>query len=1028
MRIEQQNNILDALQQNSGVEKGSASLFKEKAMAVKSKNSDNQSVFIKDSTYLNPALEDRKELAEEVETGNALDATARKNQMAVLSHTTSEEDYAKMQEEGFSLDATNGNTIVTVTDKIKMHIAKAGGDISCFGDDLTMEQLEEITGDSATARQVEKALKEADLPASEENIEECLKACVLGGAMSSLTESGMKYLLDNELEPTMENLYKANYSGGSVSTKPATDMDISDMQKQVEGIIEKAGLSVSEETLTDSKWLLANDIALTTENLKYLEDLKGYTGALESTELINVVVEALAEGKMPYEAMMIPGYSNTSKANAAMSVVENATDADISYLIEKGMELTIENLRLAAGSEKSEAAVLRDDLRFITAKRQLEETRLAMSSEANYALYKKGISIDTKPLVELVEELKNQEKEYYTKLLEAEGVEATAENTAVFAETTEKLNTIKSVPAYVLGIPNADVSDINGVYEHGTALKATMEKANQQYETLMTAPRKDMGDSYEKAFRNVDDILEDLGIEATEENRRAVRILAYNQLEINENAIVEMKAADEEVQRTFKNLTPRVVVEMLRQGENPLDMDFSMLNKLAESIKEELNDDNTERFSEYLWKLEKNHEITEEERSTYIGVYRLLHQVESTDGAAIGALIHQGGSLTLQNLLTAVRSSKKQEKMDVTVDDSFGEREQNAGYQNSITEQIMAGYQTNCIRDAKEALTPGKLSAVMKKYPDWMDMTPEEFAIALAEVESTDESVSSEYVQEQLAQFEQCAKTSEEVYQLLERYDIPNSIQNILAMEAMMADRNQFFKKVFAQSSNSEEFSPEEELEAIRQQLLEDFGEAVSSPEEMAKAQETLGKVAENVMKTMIDSEEVTTLDIKEAKLMRAQLNIQKKMAKDETYSVPVLVGDEVTNVTLKIVHGVEKRGMVDIMLENQISGKIAATFQAKENMISGTIATDNADTKEGFLTQLSEVANALRENDSEQMDLKVVEIPALDLNHFSVGTEKETAADSATETTEQEDAKVGTARLYRIAESFIRIVKETYK
>ncbi len=30
-----------------------------------------------------------------------MDAFERKNQMAVLSNTTSEEDYAKMQEEGF---------------------------------------------------------------------------------------------------------------------------------------------------------------------------------------------------------------------------------------------------------------------------------------------------------------------------------------------------------------------------------------------------------------------------------------------------------------------------------------------------------------------------------------------------------------------------------------------------------------------------------------------------------------------------------------------------------------------------------------------------------------------------------------------------------------------------------------------------------------------------------------------------------------------------------------------------------------
>ncbi len=1020
MRIEQQNNILEILQQNSGVEKGSNSLFAEKATVKKSKHSDNQSVYVKDSTYLNPALEEKKSLAEAVEEETSLDAASRKNQMAVLSHTTSEEDYAKMQEEGFSLTATNGNTIVTVTDKIKAQIAKAGGDISCFGDDLTREQLEELTGSQSLAVQIEQALKKADLPISEENIEDCMKAYALAETVQPLTEGGMKYLLDNGMEPTIENIYKATYSSNASYTAMSLgEVSLEGIQSQVEEIITEAGLPVNEQTLSDCRWLMANEVALTVENLSYLEDLKGYKGILDTDELVTAMAEALAEGRMPKDAMLLSGYSKIGQAADAMSVIADATEEDLAYLIDKGMELTIANLKIAAEGEKQGISISYDDLRLLTAKRQLEETRLAMTAEANYALLKKGISIDTKPLVELVGELKQQENAYYEKLLEAQGVETSEENVAIFAETTEKLDAMKSVPSYVLGIPNVDVSHIEGVYENGTALKAAMERANQSYEPLMTAPRGELGDSYEKAFRNVDDILNELEMQLTEENRRAVRILAYNQLEITQEAVLRIKAADEEVQRTFKNLTPKVVIEMLRKGENPLNMDFSMLNKTAESIKQELDGDDTERFSEYLWKLEQNHSITEEERSSYIGIYRLLHQVEQTDGAAIGALLNQGSDITLKNLLTAVRSANKQKKMDFYIDESFGEREKSDGYQNSITDQIMAGYQTNCIKDAKEALTPAKMAALMEKQPDWMEMTPDQFARALEETEGEDADIESAYIREQLDQIKRCVQSPGEVYRMLEQYDIPNSIQNILAMESMMHDRNQFYRRLF-EPEEMRENSAKEELAAIKQQLLESFGEAVSSPEEMAKAQDALAKVAENVMKTMIDGEEVTTIDIREARLMRAQLTIQQKMAKDETYSVPVLVGDEVTNVTLKIVHGVEKRGMVDIMLENRISGKIAATFQAREEQIAGTIVTDDAKTKEELLARMEAYKNALQES-NEKIDIKVVHIPELDLNHFSTQAMKE-AEDSATEAGE-----ITTTRLYQIAESFIRVVKETY-
>ena len=1056
MRIEQQNNIMDLIQQNGGVEdKGGMAIFKEKMSVSKSKQSDTQSVFIKDSTYLNPTLAEKETVAEDLSMGDGMDATARKNQMAVLSHTTSAEDYQKMQEEGFSLDSTTGNTIVTVTDKIKMQIAKAGGDISCFGDDLSAAELEKMTGNTALASQIKAALKEADLPITEENIKSCMEAYYLADTLGPLSEGGMKYMLSNELKPTLENFYKAAYSSSSNYVKPVLDNNYFGMKKQMENIIKQAGFPVTEQILTDCNWLLSNDMVLTTKSLTYLEDLKKYTGEVSDEKLVHSVVSALAEGKAPKEAVMLLGYSDVERAKEAMSVIENATDVDVQYLVDNGYDMTVSNLKMASVQEKEQIVFSDNDLRFLTARRQLEETRLVMTVEANYSLLKRGIAIDIKPLVELVEELKNEENLYYEKLLHAQGGEYTEKTVSVFAETAEKLNAIQTVPAYVLGMPKAEISNIRGVYDKGMALKAIMEKANESYEALMTVPNSELGDSYKKAFRNVDDILADLKLERSKENHRAVRILAYNQLEINEQTVLEMKAADEEVQRVFKNLTPGVIVEMLRRGENPLEMDFAQLNRVTEAIKRDIDGNDSERFSEFLWKLERNNAISEEERKSFIGIYRLIHQVEQTDGAAIGALVNQGVDLTLKNLLTAVRSGNKQSSLDVVVDEKYEKRPPAKGYKNSIIDQIMAAYQGNCLKDVKETLTPGKLSALAKTQTDWMEMTPEQLAKALSEIDGTEYELDMAYAKEQLANLQQCAETSDEVYRLLEHYDIPNSVQNILAMEALISDRNQVFKKLFASvQSNDERYSQktdssvavdnggekfdwQTELESVKQQLLEDFGNSVSEPKEMAEAQETLGKLAENVMKTMIESDNVTSIDIREARLIQAQISIQKQMVKKETYSVPVLVGDEVTNVTLKIVRGAQKRGIVDIVLESQFAGKIAATFQAKENGISGMIASDRIEAKEDLEKRLSEIASGL----GEEAELRVAYVKDLNLTQFSnTGlTKGEVANDLAegnatakskeqTESAQNADYEVQTTRLYRIAESFIKTIKQIYK
>lgn len=145
----------------------------------------------------------------------------------------------------------------------------------------------------------------------------------------------------------------------------------------------------------------------------------------------------------------------------------------------------------------------------------------------------------------------------------------------------------------------------------------------------------------------------------------------------------------------------------------------------------------------------------------------------------------------------------------------------------------------------------------------------------------------------------------------MDKYDIPNTISNVLAMESMLNQRNQMFRKIFGSSMadhNGDNQVDADDLEAIKQELLEEFGEAVSEPADMAAAQEKLGELAENVMKTMINSDHVTSLDVREMKMLSAQLSVNSILAKEEQYAVPVMVNDELMNVSVKIVRGVDKK------------------------------------------------------------------------------------------------------------------------
>ena len=128
-------------------------------------------------TYQKPEQENEGGTFEDImQQAEDLNATLMKNEMVVAANTTSVSDVKKMGEDGFSLPTTEAHTVVTETDKIKMQLAKAGVDISYFGDALSKEQLEQMVGNSAVAQELANKLQQADLPLTQENLSEGKKA------------------------------------------------------------------------------------------------------------------------------------------------------------------------------------------------------------------------------------------------------------------------------------------------------------------------------------------------------------------------------------------------------------------------------------------------------------------------------------------------------------------------------------------------------------------------------------------------------------------------------------------------------------------------------------------------------------------------------------------------------------------------------------------------------------------------------------------------------------------------------------
>ena len=119
------------------------------------------------------------------------------------------------------------------------------------------------------------------------------------------------------------------------------------------------------------------------------------------------------------------------------------------------------------------------------------------------------------------------------------------------------------------------------------------EQLAKNYEAVGTQVRRDLGDSMTKAFQNVDVILDDLGLDRTSANQRAVRILAYNQMEITKESVLSMKDYDAKVTSVLEQMKPAAVAKMIEKQENPLEMTMDEIEAALQEIQEEMPDDDT---------------------------------------------------------------------------------------------------------------------------------------------------------------------------------------------------------------------------------------------------------------------------------------------------------------------------------------------------------------------------------------------------------------------------------------------------
>ncbi|MBQ3584714.1 MAG: hypothetical protein IJA27_08370 [Lachnospiraceae bacterium] len=946
-----------------------------------------------------------------------------------LGEVVNADNFSMYEELGLAPDKDDPTSILTVSERIEIELATHCENYKPTGT-ISTKDIESLYGESGLAYHVANELTKQGIEPDEEQVSKVMETVdkVQDIRATGINQEASAYLLVNHKSLTVDNVYKAIHSvsaetalqnktasqakgvsqaktasqAGNLSYQTLSEGEWTELKGQVEGVLEKSGLNVNESTMEDARWLIENKIPLTGENIYKLGQIREINENQFNDESIDNMGWAT---KITADMVFVsePGATSMNYYKSvegdsieAVTILQNGTDEQVEALLSDGKEVNLLNLKRyqenetrhaqeerahyisAKAEDKAESDTARQR-EIITAKRQLEEARLMLTVQSGAMLIKQGIEIDIMPLSEMVEKLREMENELTKAVFNGIGYEAKAEEIALYQNTTDYIRNLKNTPAYVLGsVYQSEIEfTVTDMVAEGAVKENVLKSAQAAYETLGTKPDKELGDSLRKAFASIPQMLEEMELEDSEANRRAVRILSYNEIEISAESIGTIKELDAQVSRLMENLTPRTTAYLIANGINPLRTDIAELNDSLDELHEEIGMDEVETYSEYLWKLEKNGKISKKDREAYIGIYRVLHMIENTDRRAIGAVLKRGGDLTMQDLLTAVRSVKNS-GMDISVDDELGLTQEVIEAENSVDKQLKNLGDSVFYKRAKEVVSPELLDHVMKKSDSEdendnsvLDMKSEEFMQYICDKSLETFSESGWNTKELRGrEMENLRYVSEESIQNLLEDGVKMNGEHLMGIQYMMQYRGKLFGKIQETLEEENETADASDRKVVKQDIasLEDELElaktdAGKSDEEVSdEIKEKLAQFTKDIREALLEKTEIKAEDVRQINKM---VQYMEHASDTESYYVPMRFGNEqmLVKLTRRKSEGEAETVKVTMYGENEV---VEAEFAKKENGIRMTQATGLEDGRRQEIEE--QIYQALEEAESDSL------------------------------------------------------------
>lgn len=727
-------------------------------------------------------------------------------------------------------------------------------------------------------RAVIDRLKKSGLPVTKANIGKLSASMELAEeALFKLDENAIFHTIRNKAEETVESLLKAENLPGREAFRSFTDRAMlwEGMKEQAKELLFNGGVEKTAENTEAAKWLFYHNLPLDSENIAQLRSFQALKEELSNTDgreaLLRKVEDRMLSKMAKGEEPLSTAVGTKKQIIASHSV----------YYFKSVVETK---------------AIYKD----ITARRQIEEIRLRLTEEAAVKMLDKGFKIDVNDLKGLVEKLRNEEEGYFNSLTET-GMEETLEFSGTEGESRlsafEASLSIRSYHFNRMTESGYRISALSAVYEVKERISLrNYHLAGLRYEEGATEVRADLGDSVKKAFSDIDRILRENNLPETEANRRAARILLYNRAEIDVSGVTKMKKASLLVDEVFSEMKPATVAYLIKSGENPLDMELSDLLARLKAINEELMPAD-EKYSTYLYKLEQRGEMGEDERKAYIGIYRLLSEVEKQDGSAVGGVLFSDKELTFRSLLASART-RRIGSFNKAVEEDFGELASVLS-ENRIDRQIEEAY---------SALLAGKIKRELE--------TPDEDRLKETVKRLKETNV-------ELSDIEKLMEVGEKV-----------SFSTVVAQTEIRGGRrglSSLFGKL--------ETEAKEEIAALSEGILQGFEEKDFAISKSIELRDRLLSEADKLL-----GESTSYRSVRELIGIKQVLHLSAKRGRTETFDLPILYEEGKyadLQITLRRAEKSSEKGLLNLNLSFEESF-IKLSLRVSGERLSGVVLSDD--------------------------------------------------------------------------------------